>query len=329
MKNLKAVKQKQSMFEAMLAFVFGPLWSVIIMAILPIQQACNSLRDRKTALAAKLALYEELLQSIAQSKDQARLTLAAQSFAIMSSVRSYAVKNGLSSLAEQLVTSYAKLSKMTFETLLAKTQLAIDLIEPLIPSLVAYQVTADSIETWRANHQALTDLMGESTAAYKQRTQLGESIENDMNNNMEFFNNQFSPLFATFMISQPDLFGAFMRIKRIGNPNIHHTRLIAQCVSELNVPYFGLTVQVNAYTDPKTHKTYEAVIGFSNVNGIAEVSGFFPANRTVTISGPGVVATTFPPIKFGKAKTVDHQFVLQPSSFELPAPVQSKQKVNS
>ena len=329
MQSIKRLQQKQAMFGAMLTFVFGATWSAILMAILPIKAACESLRDRKNAIDKKLTAYEKLLKAFAEVKEKARLDLAAFSFGIMSTVRSWAVKTGKDDLALQMKATYSQLKNMTFDKLLKKTQLAIDLVTPLLSNLAEYKITQQSIDDWNKKCKALSDLMDTGSVAYKERTQLGDSIESDMSKAMTFFNTEFAPLFAPFMISQPDLFGSFMKIKRIGTPNTHHTRLNATCVSEWGMPYFGLTIQVDAYTDPESKKTYDAVTAFSDLNGYGEVSGFFPAIRSVTISGPGVVTTTFPNIKFSKGKALDRQFILEQASFSLPAPVQDKLKAKS
>jgi len=146
---------------------------------------------------------------------------------------------------------------------------------------------------------------------------------------MDFLDNQLTPLVANFQ-STPEFFIGFYNNKRIGQPNTHHTRLIAHVVNEVGTPYYALTVTVDQYTDPKTGKTYVADSAITDPDGNCEVSGFFPGFRTITISGDGITTTTFPAIEFLSGKAENREFIVAPSFNNIPAPAESKkQKANS
>ena len=327
MKNLKYSKQQRNMFRNILQLVFNPLYAAVLLSLVPFKTACDLFLVMLDNIDAKFADYARLLKAIATAKRQARTDLANTGFPIMAAARAYCIKNGFTTDAEQLNNTLVALRNMPFDNLLDKTKLCIDICTPLITALAPYNVDNDSIEVWTAKYNTLKDLMGSTSNAAKQRHNLGVEIETDIAAAMVFFNTQLVPLNDTLYATFPQFYTDFQSIKRIGSPNIRHTRLYAHCTTDIGVCP-GITVTVNAYTDADSGKTYEAVSAITDFNGDAEVAGFFAALRTVTISGPGVIAATFPAIRFLNGKGVDHQFTLQPS-FDIPAPAPQNKKVNS
>lgn len=327
--NFKYLIQQLFMLKGILTLVFDPANNAIRTSLLPFATACTALQGMVTALEVKIADYRKLLKSFSASKRAARIALAETGYSIMSTTRSYCVKTGRMEAAEQLSASLKELKSMPFELLLSKTTLARQNVSSLMAFLVDYHIDDVVMENWQLKYDALNALMNAPSNAYKQRTDLGKEIVEDMRSIMTFFNNELSPLVANFYSTHNVFYNNFQSIRRIGSPNIHHTGLNAHVVNEIGVPYFGLTVTVNQYTDPETGKTYDSDMAVTDPDGNCEVAGFFPGMRTVTISGNGVIPSTFPPIRFKKGKAVDHEFVMQPSSFNIPAPAPNTQNTNA
>jgi len=260
---------------------------------------------------------------VAEEKKLAKQALAEAGFRIMSSCRSYAVKNGIQ-LAGQMEVNLSDLLGMKYRNLIALMNNASALIEPLIP-LTDFNITQEIYDNWQTKIQDAQSLENGPKSAIVQRKSIGSELLTDMKAVMAFFNNEFKPL-ATNFRSNNTFWFQFVNEKRIGLPHTHHTRLLAHCQSELGNNFYGLTITFNQFTDPATGKTYEAVSAVTDPNGDAEVIEFFAGNRTVTVSGPNIETTTFPAINFESGKAVSHTFTVRPLFTGIPAPQQSKEK---
>ncbi len=328
MKNLKRLLQQLLMIKRIIAFVFDPLNVAITNSVPAFKDACDDLKLLADAIDLKIADYRRVIKGITTAKRNARTALADTSFTAMSSVRSYALKNNLQELAAQMLVNLAELRTMPFQVLTQKISGAITIVQPLVPQLADFNITPASFLAWQQSLQNMNDLINGPKSAIAHRKSVGSIITTDMHSTMEFFNGQVDTLTGNFL-NQPEFYIGFQNNKRIGSPNIHHTRLIAHVVDELGTPFYGLTVQVDSVTDPDTGKTYKAVSAVTNANGDCEVSEFFNGMRTVTISGTGVQTVTFPAMKFENGKAVVKTFTCQPSFSNIPAPVNTNTNVPS
>lgn len=292
MKNLKYLNQQVLMLMSVLGFLFNPVNAAILNALIPLKDAANDLKLMVEAIQLKIANYHKLIKSFAQDKEEARIQLVQTAFPIISSARSYCIKNRKSETAEQLNITLKNLEALSFSALLSKCLLCINLIHPLVSSLTDYNISSSDMDAWRTKYKSLIDLMGAPIIASKKRHDLGVEIHQDMVNIMKFFRNQLTPLVGNFVVSQPAYYSNFHNIKRIIRPNTHHTRLLANVTSELGVPFYEVTVTIDAFTDAEG-KTYKAISAVTDASGNAEVSGFFAAPRTVSLSGIGVIKHTF------------------------------------
>lgn len=327
MKKLKYINQQMGMLIGMIAFLFNPINILIINSMVPLKDACIQLKAKVLALQSKLAQYRKLSQALTEAKGKARLDLAATLFPVISSARSYFIKNNRKDIADTINYTLKELMRMPFQDLLSLTLLAVQEIQPELSRLTAYGITATSLDTINAKYQILWDLMSSRTQAETRRHNLGVTITEDMGAIMNMFHNELTPLIGNFANTQPDFYNDFQKNKRVGQPHTTHTRLMAHVSTEIGTPYYGLTVTVDAFTDPDTGKTYKASSAVTNDEGNAEVSEFFAGPRTVTISGSTVITQTFAAITFSKGKSTNMEFVMQPA-FTLPAPA-TKQKTNA
>jgi hypothetical protein len=328
--NVKRIQQQLSMVLNILAFVFDPIYQAILNSLAPYKEACEALQIMADNLSANLDIYRKLLKSLAEGKKAARLALAEVAYPIMSVARAYCLKNGLNNEASQLKCTLSELQHMSFPKIVSKMSIAIPIVENLLPQLGTYNITAAKMTQWSGRLTTLKNLMSTSTNAKKERTALGVIITQDMETMLKFFNEQPCTLVADFISTNPQYYISFQNIKRIGTPeSTRHTRLMAHCQSELGVPYFGLTVTVNEFTDPQTGKTYPAASSVTDPSGDSEVSGFFADFRTVTVSGPDVETTTFPALLFERSKALAHTFIVRPSFSNIPAPQEKQKKLIS
>ncbi len=317
MKNLKRLLLQLEMIKRVLAWIFESQWNDLILSVPAFKAAADVLQAKSDAIDVKIANYRTVIKGIAVQKRAARKKLAESSYQIMSSVRSWALKNNNFQLAASMDVTLSGLMHLPYIALIQKITGAISTVQPLVPQLATFNVTPQNFELWQQDNLALADLLNGPKSAIEQRKALGSIIQADVKNALDFLNNQLTPLMANFL-STPLFYITFFNNKRIGTGNVHHTRLLANVVSELLTPYFGITVTINEYTDPQTGKVYKADKAITDAQGNCEVSAFFPGFRTVTISGPQIQTTTFPAIDFKSGKAVIFQFVVQPA-FNLPA----------
>lgn len=317
MKNIKSTLLQLAMVKRILAFVFDPQWSTLRTSIPAFKTACDHLQALADAFDAEIAQYRKIISGIAVQKKDARIALAQSSFAIMSSVRSWALKNSDQILAANMKVSLSQLKNMPFAALVQKATQAISVVTPLVPQLADFNVTNASITQWNADLANMNSLISGPKSAIVARKTLGATITIDMKSMLNFLDNQLTPLVSNFL-SIPEFFLGFYNNKRIGKPDVHHTRLIANVADELGKPYYSVTVTVDKFTDPVTGKIYAADSAISDSAGNCEVSAFFPGFRTVTISGSNIETKTFPAINFKGGKSETRQFVVKPSFSNIP-----------
>ncbi len=329
MKNLKRLLQQLAMINRILIFLFLPKWSNLINSIPGMTAACTRLQEMADSINLKIDEYRQAIKGITKQKRDARIKLAASSFAIMSSVRSWAIKNSNFELAAAMTVTLAELKTMRYDKLIQRVGGAITTITPLVPQLSDFNVNPANFLLWKADHTAMKNLLSGPQSAIQQRKTLGSIISNDVTEALDFVDNQLNPLMSNFL-STPEFYNGFQNLKRIGTGNVFHTRLVARVVNEVGAPYYAITVTVDQFTDPETKKTYEADSAITDSNGNCEVSEFFPGFRTVTVSGPGIQTTTFPATEFRSGKAEIREYVVAPSFNNLPSPSpEQKQKANS
>ncbi len=83
-------------------------------------------------------------------------------------------------------------------------------------------------------------------------------------------------------------------------------------------------VTVDAFT--KNGRTYKAASELTDNSGMAESSEFEFGQRTITVSGNGIVTHTFGPYNFEKAKILTLSLTCQPQFNNIPAATPAEQK---
>jgi hypothetical protein len=266
-----------------------------------------------------------MTRGIAAQKRAARIDLNQLSYSIISSARSWCIKNSNFELASKFELTPAEIKKMPYKLYTPYIGECITLIGPLVPQLAAFNITPESFQLLKEKYQTLKEI--NPGKAIKDRKALGKVIKQDVKSAKEFIDNQITPLMGNFQ-NAPEFFLGFYANKRIGLPDVHHTRLQAHVVTDLGDVY-AATVRVDAYTDPVTNKHYEAVSSVTDPTGKCEISGFFPAFRTVTVSGQNIETKTFPAVLFQKAKVVVQTYTVTPAFTNIPAPQQTQQNQNA
>lgn len=328
MTNLKRLLLQLAMIKRLIAFLFAAEWKSLKDSIPALKKSADDLKDYAASLDARLAEYRNVLKGIAQQKSLARKALAASTYASMSSTRSWAIKNNEMQIAQNMDVSIAELSSMAYAKLYQRAMGAIAVIQPMVADLVEYNVTPTSILAWQADIVAMDNLLVGPQSAQQARKTLGANIKTEMKQTLAFVDNQLSPLISNFL-SNADFYLGYYNNKRIGNVTEHHTRLIASVFNDIKEPQYAITVTVDEFTDPDTGKHYKSESAITNVQGLCEVSGFFPGNRTVTISGANIETRTFPASSFKLGRAISRNFEVKPVFDNIPAAAPAKEKVKA
>jgi hypothetical protein len=326
-KHRKHFLLQVQMFERIIMLLFSPQWQTLKNSIPGFSTGCDKLKTLTDALNNKYRQYSQIIKTVAREKNLAKQSLAETGFRIMSSCRSFAVKNGLTELAGKMDVNLSDLLSMKYRNLIALMNNSSALIRPLIP-LIEFIITQEIYDDWQTKILDAESIENGPKSAIQQRTSIACQLLVDMRTTMEFFDNEIVPL-ATNFRSNDAFWFAFVTIKRIGKVNTHHCRLLAHCEDELGNSVYGLTVTVDDFTDPATGKTYKAVSAVTDPNGDADVIEFFAGNRTVTISGSNIETKTFPAINFERGKPFSQSFTVTPTFTNIPAPQENKEKVNN
>ena len=326
--NLKRLLLQLAMIKRLVAFLFSAEWASLKDSIPALKSACDDLKAFVTSIDAKLAQYRQVLEGIAQQKRDAREKLAASTYAIMSSTRSWAIKNNQLQVAKDMDVSIAELSRMAFAKLFQRASGAVTVVELHVADLADFNVTPASILAWKADIANMNTLLQGPQSAIQARKTLGKVIKDEMKTIITFVDDRLSPLMSNFL-SNTEYYLGYYNNKRIGNVTEHHTRLIASVFNDVKEPQYAITVTVDEFTDPETGKHYQSQSGITNVQGTCEVSGFFPGNRTVTISGANIETKTFPAISFKLGRAITKEFIVKPSFDNIPAAAPAKEKIKA
>ncbi|MEP7169699.1 MAG: hypothetical protein ABI855_10050, partial [Bacteroidota bacterium] len=326
-KNLQHFLLQLLMLGRIIDLLFSDKWRSLKDSLPGFKAACDQLKLKFDALNQKYNDYRRIIKTVAEAKTIAKQALSESGYRLMSSCRSYAVKNGLTQLAEKMDVNLSDLLGMKYIDLIALMVNASSEIEPLIP-VPDFNITEEAYNELQTKIADAQSLQNGPKSAIQQRTSIGSQLLTDMKSTMQFFNNQLIPLASNFCGNNA-FWSDFVIAKHIGNTDNRHCRLFAHCQDELGNDIYGITVTVDTFTDPNTGKTYRSASAITNPVGDAEVSTFFPGFRTVTLSGPNIVTTTFPAQIFERGREVVQSYTVRPSFQNIPAPQESKQKVKS
>jgi hypothetical protein len=312
------------MLKRIVTFAFDAGNMVITSSIAALLLVFTTLKGMLPDIDDLFDQYANIIKGYAEQKRLARITLAGSTYAIVKAVRAYAIANGNWTLALQMTTSLSKLKRTGYATLLQNVNNWINVVGPLMTSLGDYGVTAADYTQWKADRDALTDLLTTPQEAIDAHTVLGGQIQTSMNDAMTLTHQQIDAIVAGLINSQPLYYIGYGQSRKITGPEERHTALKATVVNELNQPMWGITVTIDEYTHTDeqtgTTKIYKSTSAMTDINGEATPKQFFAALRTVTVSGPGIVSKTFGPFPFVHGKAITQTFTVQPSFDNLPAP---------
>jgi hypothetical protein len=270
------------------------------------------LRDKTTAIANLYTQRGQIEMNIAAQKKINRADLAPLSFSIMSAVRAFALDKNMQDLAKSMKVSLGSLSAMPYPQLIKKVGPAIEIITPMVPDLVAYNINDATINLWKAKLQALSAIVDGPESAISLRKGINQQIQVAIRDAVSFLKNNCNATASLFLQANPAFYTNYKANLKLKITGIRHTSFISQLVNDIGEPFIQQTVTVDAFT--KNGKSFPAISSTTDLNGNISIVEFEPGARTVTVSGDKVQTKTFGPYQFGNGKAYNvSQLVCQPS----------------
>jgi hypothetical protein len=320
MKNLTEIKTQNRMISELILFIFLQENDPIISTMQSFKDSATVLKTQSGIVDALFADYYKLLKGIAQKRRQARLDIAQESFIYMQAGRAWFISQGNLDAAGQLDIPLSTLERTGYTVLGQKILSAQNLIGPNVSNLAAYNITPQSFAQWQASLALYNSLKG-ARAGVTERKTFGEQISNAMKLTMATLKTQCDT--TVHSIKNENFVGNYFNKRRLVREGVHHTGARVQLQSEAGDPFGpGITVNVDSFT--KKDRTFKAVSDLTDNDGIAQPSTFEPGERTITVSGEGIVTKTFGPYIFHKAKILDLTLICTPQ-FNLPQPQNQQQ----
>ncbi|MEP7170133.1 MAG: hypothetical protein ABI855_12240 [Bacteroidota bacterium] len=314
MKNLTEIQTQNRMINDLLIFIFHPDNALILNTVPSFKEASVLLRSQSGNVSDLFSQYVKLLKGIAEKRRESRLSLAGESFVFMQACRAWFISQENLDAAGQMDISLSILERKGYTKLgqiIASVQTT---IEPEISNLAPYNITPASFLLWQ-NSLAAYMALKSAHAGVAARKAIGNQINTAMKATMKTLKTQCDT--TVHSIQNENFVSTYFTNRRLVREGIHHTGAHVQVQNEMGEP-FGpqISVTVNSFT--KNDRTYKAVTALTGDSSAADVSVFEPGERTITISGHGIITKTFGPYIFHKSKILNLVLIAQPQFENLP-----------
>lgn len=273
---------------------------------------------------SKLQLIENLnqmlsLTGIAMDKQMLKRLLCEISITITYPVKAFAIAHNNNTLKQQVNIPISRLMGMGAQGLINKLQEMHDVIVPLLATLEdeGYNVDAAMLTAMQDAITTFSNAQNSPKQAISTRKSINENINTLVKQTNRMCHDVLDPNSISFKAIDVNYYNEYKIKRKRDNTGVHHTRANVTLKSETGTPFVGQMVTVDELV--KDGKTYHAVSGLTDINGYVSVHTFEPGNRTITVSGPGIVTKTYGPFKFMHGKAIVKEFICQPE-FNLPAP---------
>jgi len=327
--NKKFTVAQLLMIKRVLEFVFGPSQSGITNSIPNLLAVLNSLTNKSNSITTLLAQYDAIITGYAAYKKQARLNLVTSGYTVMRAAYALAVDNNDNVLKEKVKGSLGRLKVAGCVKLSNLMTDVVTVVTPIVNDLVPYNPNiVTQFDDMQDNLTTLNSLLVIPQSLIKLRKDIGKQIKTEMSTTMKFVRNSIDSIVASNMTTYPQYASGYFTQREIINPNDRHNRINATVQNEVGEPFIDVQVTVMEYLDPNTGKTYPAVTGNTGINGQVTVRKFWPGNRMIKISGPGIITKEFGPYYFHSGHEVTKVFIVQPDFNNLPQSTEKKEKVN-
>lgn len=258
----------------------------------------------------------------AAMKKALRDALTEMSVAIMQSVYSFAIDTNNEVLAAQMKTSRSAMKNMNYVDFMAFVGQAITNVNGVIGSLVPYNILPATVTAWTNNRTQLQNVLADPKNAHGNIDAVKKDIQNLLRASMIMLYNQCDTIAPQFKESNTNYYNQYRSNRKL-QPLTKHTKFRVTVTDELNQPVYNVKVQQDG----------TPVIEFTNMDGQAtmyvkvnEGTDAQPVYSFTLTSGTNTHSSGNIEIK--KGHTVSRSYIMQPSGFIIPAPVDENTNVN-
>ena len=315
--NAKFNRPHIEMIRAVIVFCLSAPAIIITQSIPKFFQYINRLKDNLTSIDNLEEMASNPVTGIAALKKQLRDALTEMSVAIMQSAYAYATDPEVNNpiLAAQMKISRGELNNMTYKDFMAYIGQAIKNVNGVIDELAEFNITPAMTATWLANHTQLKNMLADPKVAHDNIDSIKNDIQDLLRASIILLYNQCDTLALQFKEENINYYRNFRKARKL-LPLSRHTKFRVHITDEDGNPQYNIPVSQNNTTNQE----------FTNVKGEATVyiiinkgADAQPVYEFTLGTAPHAVHTV--PLEIKRGETLTMNFILQPSGFIIPAPV--------
>ncbi len=315
------------MFNRVISFTADPQNIAITNSIPALQQGATvTLVNKVNAINALIFPQSQNITGAAIQKRVFKKSATNLTMIVISGTKAFCKATGDENLFKSIDFSATEVYDFKDNEFASKVNGFMTLLTPFQSQLLNYGVQVSNFNDVATAVNLYITWLTTPRSKIEYKETVNKSLKILFKDTNNFVRDILDPIVVTLNISQQQYYFGYRAARKHVPHGLRHNRINATVVNELNQPYVGIQVTVDAYTDPDTGKTYDAVTGNTDINGFATVEKFWPGNRTVTISGPGITTTTFGPYNFKEGNGITETYVCQPDFNNIPASKSEEEK---
>lgn len=299
------------MIDAVITFTKAPVNVNTTNSIPAFADIINALIDKRTELEKKLEEANIPATGGAIDKMYAKKLVALYSSTLMQSVKSYALTAGKSKLFETVNHSRSSLLRMPYTTLVAKVQGAIAAVNAVLPELVKYNITQESIELWQEHLASLIKAINEPKFQHGEQDKAKDSVQDLLRGMVAMLTQHADDVARQFAVSKPDYYYGYRYARKL-RPLTRHTKFRVTVTNDLEQPVIDAVIT----QDGTTNRILTDMNGQANLDLQMVEAGEQPIySFTIT---KGSKSTNSGLIEIKRGQTVSRSYQIAPDGFIIP-----------
>lgn len=317
MENKSAYGPKYlNMIRTVIAFALDLANVAITNSLLPFKNGITVIKNDLASIDSMQTDAQKIITGYAAQKTAMRKSCINITYMVTKSVSAYAVNTNNDVLKKAMTFKKKELNQMKAQFFITRIQAAITQVEAIITDLADYNVTPAMVTTWQQSLTDFTDILSTPRTAIALRKTLNTQIQNLTGECVHYLSDVMDPLALNIGQTHPQYYKNYRNARRLIETGLQHTKFRIKAMNELNQPVFGVSV-----TQDGTQNT-----GTTNVKGECTLIINSEGTYTFTIeSGKQTISSG--PIQIKKGKTESRTYIVQPTGFIIPAPVQEQEKM--
>ncbi|MEP7170619.1 MAG: hypothetical protein ABI855_14710, partial [Bacteroidota bacterium] len=323
--KINIMKNKNSYFSmiyfamllSVIDFCLALVNVTITNSLIPLKEGVAFLVGKRDAILNLISQKQTAITGYAAQKKAMKKALITYCEGIFAAAAAFAAKTKNDVLLKEVNLTVGDMENMGISNLIGKVQGAINAIIPYLTDLAPYQITDISITTMQHSVDDLQKVISSPNNAIKLRKTINDQIQTLLAECVIFMTTQLDKLVKKVGLDFPQYRISYFNNRRL-NRHGRHTNFRVFITDELNQGVYNANVlQIGTDNSATTAINGECTLRLKSQKDskgkINNVYGF-----TIT-SENQQVNTGFIEIK--KGSTISRSYIIQPSGFIIPAPV--------